>query len=168
MSSDIETSTGSALVNQPGRKSQALSSFDEFDQWFDEVRRNWLHPFFMGRGAQDWVPSVTSTSHVPRLDIIDRDDHYCVRAELPGVDKDGLNVSLEDNVLNIQASTHKEEQEEKGRYFRRELSRGEYQRVVRLPSGVDSNQVKATFRDGILEMTLQKTPGARRQTIAID
>lgn len=166
MSSDITTPSSGQLVSQSERKSRYPARFDEFDQWFDEIQRNWLQPFFLNRGVQDWAPSVTG--RMPRLDIIDRDDHYCVRAELPGVNKEGLNVSLEDNVLNIQASTHREEQEEKGRYFRRELSHGEFQRVVRLPASVESGQVKATFRDGILEMTLQKSPGAKRQTIQID
>ena len=119
-----------------------------------------------GRTSPEW--SVAAGSRLPRLDLIDRDDHFCVRAELPGVDKDSLDVSLQDNVLTIQASSHKETREEKGRFFRRELFRGEFQRVIRLPTEVQTEQVKASFKDGILELTLQKSPGTKRQTIRMD
>jgi HSP20 family protein len=166
MSSDVETVSTGQLIGSPTRKSHYPGSTDEFDQWFEELRRNWLQPFFPGRTLPEW--SVAAGSRLPRLDLIDRDDHFCVRAELPGVDKDSLDVSLQDNVLTIQASSHKETREEKGRFFRRELFRGDFQRVIRLPTEVQTEQVKASFKDGILELTLQKSPGTKRQTIRID
>ncbi|MGI9211043.1 MAG: Hsp20/alpha crystallin family protein [Methylococcaceae bacterium] len=166
MSSDIETVSVSPIVSAPVRTSSYQSSVDDLDQWFEDIRRNWLHPFFPGRTVPEW--SAATSSHLPRLDIIDRDDHFCVRAELPGVDKDSLDVSLQDNVLSIQAASHRESQEEKGRFCRRELFHGEFQRVVRLPVEVEAGQVKANFKDGILELNLPKSPGTRRQTISVD
>lgn len=166
MSSDIESVSVNPVVSTPIRKSPYSGSVDDFDQWFEDIRRNWLQPFFPGRTAPEW--SASTSSRLPRLDIIDRDDHFCVRAELPGVDKESLDVSLQDNVLSIQAASHKESQEEKGRFFRRELFRGEFQRVVRLPLEVEADQVKANFKDGILELNLPKSPGTRRQTISVD
>ncbi len=166
MSSDIETVSSGQAPGSPFRKSHYPVSMDEFDQWFEDIRHNWLQPFFPGRTLPEWW--ATQGARLPRLDIIDRDDHFCVRAELPGVDKDHLEVSLQDNVLTIQASSHKEEQTEKERFFRRELFRGELQRVVHLPTDVEADEVKAAFRDGILELTLKKSPGARRKTIPIE
>jgi HSP20 family protein len=148
------------------RTGQFLSPFDDFDQWFDEIRRNWMHPLFFGR---NW-PEAGSVfgGRVPRVDVIDRDDEVCVRAELPGVTKDNLDVSLQESVLTIRATTQKEEREEKGLFHRREMSRGEFQRTLRLPGPVQSDQVKATFKDGVLELILPKAPGFKRQSIKVE
>ncbi len=168
MSNDIESTSGNSPAHQAGRKYHYMSNLDDFDQWFDEIRRHWMQSFYPGRSSgQDW--SVLPASRMPRLDIIDRETCFCVRAEIPGVDKNDLDVSLQDNVLCIQGSSQKEEQqEEKGQYFRRELTQGAFQRVVRLPGDVDGDQVKASFKDGILELCLQKSASAKKQTIPIE
>ena len=150
---------------QPQR-GQFLSPFDELDQWLDEVRRNWLSPFFWGRSFPE-AGSVFG-SRLPRVDVIDRENEIFIRAELPGVSKENLEVSLHEGILTLSASTQKEEQEEKGQYYRRELSRGEFQRTIRLPGPVESEKAKASFKDGILELTLPKAPGFKRQTIKVE
>ncbi len=159
------TQTAGKEVSQPSR-GQFLSPLDEFDQWLDEVRRNWLSPFWLGRNFPD-AGSVFG-GRWPRVDVIDREDEVFVRAELPGVSKENLDVSVNENTLSIRATTQKEEKEEKGQYHRRELSRGEFQRTVRLPGPIESEKAKATFKDGILELTLPKAPGFKRQTIKVE
>jgi len=156
--------TSGQEVTQPQR-GQFLSSLDEFDQWLDEVRRNWMQPFF-GRGWPE--AGAMFGSRMPRVDVIDRDQEFVVRAELPGITKDNLDVSLTENVLTIRASTRHEDQEEKGQFFRRELSQGEFQRIIRLPAPIQGDQTKASFKDGILELVLPKAAGSQRQTIKID
>jgi HSP20 family protein len=147
-------------------KSQFLSPFDEFDQLVDDFRRNWMQPFFLGR---NW-PEAASVfgGRMPKVDLIDRDTEYCVRAELPGVSKDSLNVTLEESTLTLGATFQKDEQEEKGQYHRRETSRGEFKRVIQLPGAVDSDKVTANFKDGILELRIPKAPGAKRQFIKVE
>jgi HSP20 family protein len=159
------TETTGKEVSQPQR-GQFLGPLDEFDQWLDEIRRNWMSPFFFGR---NW-PEAGSVfgGRMPRVDVIDREDEFCVRAELPGVSKENLDVSLQENTLTIRATTQKEEKEEKGQYFRRETSRGEFQRTVRLPAPVAGENVKAAFKDGILELTIPKAPGFKRQSIKVE
>ena len=105
---------------------------------------------------------------MPKVDIIDRDTEVVVKAELPGVEKDNLDISISENMLTIRASTQHEKKEEKGQYFRREMSRGELQRTLRLPGQVDGDKAKASFKDGILEISVPKAPGSRRQTIKVD
>ncbi|CAL1239813.1 Hsp20/alpha crystallin family protein [Candidatus Methylocalor cossyra] len=159
------TESGEKAVTQPAR-GQFLSPFDEFDQWFDELRRHWMQPFLFGR---QWLePISVFGGRIPRVDIIDRDDEICVRAELPGVDKDNLDVTLQENTLTIRATAQRDEKEEKGQYYRRELSRGEFQRTLRLPGPVEEDKVKAKFKDGILEVVIPKAPGAKRRSIQID
>jgi HSP20 family protein len=147
------------------QRGQWLSPFDEFDQWFDELRRNWMQPF-VGRGGLEMGAMLGS--RLPRVDVIDRDQEFVVRAELPGIGKDNLEVSLSENVLTIRATTRHEDQEEQGRYFRRELSQGEFLRTIRLPGPVQGDQTKANFKDGVLELVVPKAAGAQRQTIKIE
>jgi HSP20 family protein len=151
---------------QQSKRAQYLGAFDEFDQWFDDIRRNWMQPFFFGRNLPEL--GTTFGGRIPRVDIIDRDDEFCVRAELPGVSKENLDVTLQENILTIRASNQKEEREEKGQYFRQEMSRGEFQRIVRLPSPVEGDKVKAIFKDGVLELSIPKSANAQRQTIKVE
>lgn len=144
-----------------------LSPFEEFDRFFDEFtgrwpslfRREWpafpqLRPPFEGR----W----------PKVDVIDREAEIVVRAELPGVKKDDLDVTLTDSTVTIKASTQKEEKEEKGQYYRREMTRGEFQRVVALPQEVDSDAAKASFKDGVLELVMPKLKKTPRKSIKVE
>jgi HSP20 family protein len=102
------------------------------------------------------------------VDVIDRDTEVVVRAELPGITKDDLDVSLSDNTLTIRASTQHEKKEEKGHYYRREMSRGEFQRSLRLPANVEGDKTKASFKDGILELVVPKAASSKRQTIKVE
>jgi len=104
----------------------------------------------------------------PRVDVIDRDEEVFVRAELPGVKKDDLDVSLAENVLTIKAASGQEAEEEKGDYHRREISRGEFTRSIRLPVNVDAKNVKANFADGVLELNLPKSVPSERHSIKVD
>ncbi len=158
--------TGKELQVQAAR-SQWLSPFEEVEHLFDEFlsRGGWMQPF-LRRNFPDLEAALGT--RWPKLDIIDRDDEVVVKAELPGVDKENVDVSISENMLSIRASTQHEKKEEKGQYFRRELSRGECQRTVRLPGNVDGDKAKASFKDGILEISMPKAPGSKRQTIKVD
>jgi HSP20 family protein len=153
-------------VSEP-KSGQFLSAFDEFDQWLDEMRRNWVSPLLFGRPWPETAGSVFG-GRIPRVDVIDRETEICVKAELPGVSKEDLDISLQESTLTIKATTKREETEEKGQYQRRETSRGEFQRTLRLPGPVLSDQAKATFKDGVLELVLPKAPGFQRQSIKVE
>jgi HSP20 family protein len=158
--------TGRSPEKAGQSRGQLQSYFEDVDQWFDELRRQWLQPLFMGRNWPE--PASVFAGRMPRVDVIDRDEEFLVRAELPGVSKDNLELQLQENLLLLRATTRTEEKEEKGQYFRHETSRGEFQRVIRLPGTVDADQARATFKDGILELVLPKQPGAKRRTIAVE
>ncbi|MGZ8215980.1 Hsp20/alpha crystallin family protein [Methylomagnum sp.] len=161
--------TGKEVPQSQPQSGQFLSSLDDFDQWLDEMRRQWLTPMpaLFGR---HWPEAVAAfgAGRLPRVDVIDRDTEFCVRAELPGVSKENLDVSLHENTVTLRATTQKEETEEKGQYHRREMSRGEFQRTVRLSGAVEGDNAKAVFKDGILELTIPKAPGVKRQPIKVE
>jgi HSP20 family protein len=161
-------SVGKQVSQQP-QPGQYLSPFDDLDQWLDELRRNWMAPMpaLFGRHWPE-AASVFGAGRPPKVDVIDRDNEYCVRAELPGVSKENLDVSLHENTVTLRATAQREETEEKGQYHRREMSRGEFQRTLRLPGPVEGDNAKASFKDGILELTIPKAPGVKRQSIKVE
>ena len=151
---------------QTPQRHSTLSAFDEMDRWFDDVfPRNWMQPFFR-RGWPDLELAFGGKS--PRVDVIDRDNEVVVRAELPGVSKEDLEVSLSDNLLTIRTRTHHEETEETGRYHRREITSGELERSVRLPADVEGDKTRASFKDGVLELVAPKIAAAVRHSIKVE
>jgi HSP20 family protein len=106
----------------------------------------------------DWVPSV---------DVSETDGEYQIKAEIPDVKKEDVNVTLEDGVLTIQGE-RKHEKEEKGmKYHRVERSYGRFVRSFTLPDLVDEENVKAEFKDGILNLQLPKSEKAKPKAIEV-
>ena len=149
------------------RPSRALSPFEEMDRWFENAfPRGWLQPF--RREWPSWGELTAPEARMPKIDVLDRDDDLLVRAEIPGVDKGDLDVSVSDTAVTIKGESKREEKEEKGDYYRCEISRGAFSRTVTLPEYIDSENVTAKFKDGLLELTLPKIEKAKRRSIKID
>jgi len=139
-----------------------LFSFDEFDNFFDDfMTRKW--PRLM-----DWNVTTLSQANFPRVDIIDHENDIEVKATLPGVKKEDIDVSIINQTITIRTScTEEKKEEEKGKYFRREISQGEFQRTVSLPEYVNDEKAKASFKDGLLTVMIPKTEKGKRKAIAI-
>ncbi len=147
--------------------SRALSPFEEMDRMFEDfLGHGWMRPFRRGWPWGEMARPLEG--RIPRVDVIDRDEEVLVRAEMPGVDKKDLDISVSDNMVTIKGSTWREEKEEKGDYYRCEISRGAFTRTVALPADVDSDRAKAQFRDGILELTMPKVETSKRRTIKVE
>lgn len=151
---------------QRATPSRWLSPIDEMERLMDEYfPRGWLRRW-------EW-PAFPEFSRrmelrLPKVDIIDRDAEVVLKAEIPGVDKKDLDVSVTGNTVTIKGQTGREEKEEKGDYYRCEISRGSFSRTLNLPADVDATQARATFKDGVLELTLPKKEEARRQSVKIE
>lgn len=144
---------------------RALSPFEEMDRMFESFfPRRWMHPF---RWEMPSFPEMAELK-MPKVDIIDRDTEIVVKAELPGVSKEDIDLSITDNSVTIKASSSHEEKEEKGNYFRCEISRGSFSRTVALPGDVDADKAKASFNDGILELTMPKQEKSHRKSITVE
>jgi HSP20 family protein len=146
----------------PSRSGSSLVSFDEFDNFFDDfLSRRWPR-------LLDWNFPSSFERGFPKVDIIDHDNEIEVQAALPGVKKEDLDVTINNQTITIRTSTKEEKkEEEKGKYFRREITRGEFQRTLSLPDNVDDAKAKASFKDGILTVTIPKTEKSKRKTIEI-
>ena len=135
---------------------------DEMERMFENfMPRRWMKPFH--HEQQAWMGEAG-----PHMDVIDRDDCIIVRAALPGIKKEDLEVSTTTHSVTIRGSTRSETKEEKGEYYRHEISEGNFLRTVTLPASVDESEVKAVFKDGMLELTLPKLESAKRHTIVIE
>jgi HSP20 family protein len=154
------TKKGSELM--PKSPLGGLMSFDEFDNFFDDfLSRRWPR-------LLDWNPPTLLEAGFPKIDILDHDNDIEIQAALPGVKKEDLDVSVTNQAITIRTSTKEEKkEEEKGKYFRREISRGEFQRTVSLPQNVEGEQAKASFKDGILTVTIPKSEKSKHKTIEI-
>lgn len=146
---------------------RGLMSFDDLDRWFDDMlSRRWMSPFdakFLHFPSMDFPLGI----EMPKVDVIETDAEVKVNAALPGVKKEDLDVTLSSQTITIKASTKKEEKEEKGEFYRREIRRGEFQRTVTLPAPVDTDKAKASFKDGMLEIVLPKLEKSKRKSIQI-
>ena len=145
--------------------------FGEMDRMMEQAleqtfSRGWMRPW--QRGWSPWPPLAGAGGQVPRVDVIDRDEDVLVRAELPGVKKEDLDISMADDRVTIRATASQEESEEKGDYYRKELSRGMFSRTVRLPCAVQGDKSKATFKDGVMELVLPKVEPTKRRRIKVD
>jgi len=140
----------------------SLLSLEEFDSFFDNfLSRKWPR-------LLDWnFPPPALERGFPKVDILDHDNEIEVQAALPGIDKDGLEVTINGQSITIRACT-KEEKKEEGRYFHREITRGEFQRTLSLPENVDGNKATASFKDGILKVVIPKTEKSKRKSIKIE
>jgi HSP20 family protein len=164
---DVEVSTSKGELAER-KASRAMNPFEEMERMFEQfMGRSWMRPF-------SWENPLLSEMaksmdlRVPSVDVIDREEEIVVRAEIPGVDKENLEVSLSDDRLTIKGTTKQDKEEkEAGEYTRREMSRGSFTRVVTLPANVDGEKAKASFKDGVLEMTLPKLKPSKRTRINV-
>ena len=140
---------------------QSAGMFEEMEQMFEHMLpQRWLKRFGSERDFR--------FDNLPKVDVIDRDDTIVVRAALPGVEKDDLEVSTTPQTVTIRGSTRKETKEEKDEYYRCEISTSDYLRTVPLPATTDDSKVKAKFKNGMLELKMPKAESAKRHSVKIE
>ena len=104
----------------------------------------------------------------PQLETFRRGDQLIVRADLPGMNKENVNVEVEDDTLLISGERQDEQREERDDFYRSERSYGRFFRAIPLPEGVDPNSAKAEFKDGVLEVTVPVPKEPERRSRRID
>jgi HSP20 family protein len=106
----------------------------------------------------DWAPSS---------DITETDAAYLIKAEIPGVKKEDVKVTLQDGILTMQGERKQEKEEKSKKFHRVECSYGSFMRSFRIPDDADENSVKAEFKDGMLNVTLAKSAKAKARSIDV-
>jgi HSP20 family protein len=138
------------------------SAFDQLNRLRDEIDQV-FQSSFGGWGEstgflEGWSPAV---------DLIEDKDKFIVKAEIPGMNKDDIQVSLHGDTLSISGERKKEVEHKESEDYRSERYFGRFQRSISLPQPVDDKKIEATYRDGILAINLPKTEEAKRKQIEI-
>lgn len=128
---------------------------DEIDRLFESPLTDWAQTSQLLSG---WTPA---------LDVYEDKDNFIVKAELPGMKKEEIEVSLHDGTLSLSGEHKSEAKHEDGEVYRAERFFGRFQRTVALPATVAAVKVKAAYKDGVLTITLPKTEEAKPKQIDI-
>jgi HSP20 family protein len=111
-----------------------------------------------GNGARRWIPA---------MDLVEADDHYILRADLPGLSDEDVNVELQDNVLTVSGERKPEEEAHRDGFYRLERAFGAFSRSLTLPEGINPEGVQAHFDRGVLEITIPKPEQKKPRQVQI-
>jgi HSP20 family protein len=131
-----------------------LVQFDPFS-----LLRDFDRAFDRGRNATSWIP---------RVDVFDRGEDIVVRMEVAGIDPADIDITLEDRTLSISGTRRTDEEVQEASWHRREILTGEFTRTLVLPKGLDAEEIKAHADNGILEVTLPRTPEVLPRKVKVD
>jgi HSP20 family protein len=109
-----------------------------------------------------------TTDWIPAVELVEEDNEYVLSAELPGLKKEDLDLSVEDNVLNLKGNKKLERDQERGRTYIRERHYGAFERSFTLPRNVDPDKITAEFHDGIVAIHMPKVETAKGRHIEIE
>ncbi len=137
--------------------SDVMNMQREINRMFDSFFRGGL-PDDEAFVASDWIPAV---------DISEHDTEYLVKLELPGVSKDDVKITMQNNILTVRGEKRKEKESKGSNYHRVERSYGAFQRNFTLPSTVRADRIDASYSDGILTIVLPKAEEARAKQIEV-
>ncbi len=137
--------------------------FGELEKMRGEMDRLW-DSFFETRPLKQ---RGTPEAWMPSLDVSETKGEIVVKAELPGIDPKEIDLSLSDGVLSIKGEKRQEKEEKEADYHLVERSYGSFTRLVRLPKDVKGDKISATYKDGVLRVTLPKSEEAKKKEIKI-
>lgn len=144
--------------------------FMDLSRWERDMDR--MMDDFFGRRFRPWWPDRWFRSDEmevrgPVVDVFEEKDDIVIKAELPGITKDNIEVNLTDHMLTIKGEKKKEEEIKEENYYRAERAYGSFVRTLELPKDVHSDKIKASFKNGILEVRLPKTEEAKTKEIKV-
>src|SRR5437879_2300179 len=143
---------------------RAGNPFAMLDRFTDEMDRV-FGDFGFGRGwlSPRWNAQLrTGTMWAPQVEVYQRNNELIVRADLPGMKKDDVSIEVTENDITISGERHQEQETEREGVYRSERTYGSFSRTIPLPEGAITDQAKASFRDGVLEITVPAPPQTTR------
>jgi len=123
------------------------------ESWFEQMSRQFETAAESWGSGSDWSMGMTQ----PRLDMVERDDEYTIRAELPGFSTEDVAVYVADQTLTIEAERTEELETEDGNFIKQERSQSTLSRRVSLPSDADTDNITASLDSGVLTVTVTRT-----------
>lgn len=124
--------------------------FNELERWRREVDRR-LSDMFHEVGVPE---TQTAVAYLPAIESFVKDNVLTIRADVPGLEAKDIDLTVLDNVLTLKGERKEEKEIKKDQYLRREIAYGSFERRMTLPDGTDPEKIKATFKNGVIEITM--------------
>lgn len=148
----------------PWRPFSELSRLErEMERMFEDLWGRRMRPLWPER----WWPRFGVEMSAPAVDVYEDKDEIVAKAELPGVEKDNIEVSVSNHFLTIKGEKKKEEEVKEEDYYRAERSYGAFVRTLELPTDIQTDKIKAAFKNGVLEIRMPKTEEAKKKEIKV-
>lgn len=148
---------------RPSRDIRRWQPFMELDELERRLEHTFRWPFLF---ALRYFP-VVEKDWTPAIDVFEKGDRFVVKAELPGVKEEDIDVSVIDNILTIKGEKKTESDVKEEDYHRREFPYGRFFRAIGLPVDVDANKIEASYEDGVLEITLPKAAKVKPRKVTV-
>jgi HSP20 family protein len=149
--------------------------FDEFRRFEETMNRMFEHMWNINSGR---IPLLLPLSgervlerynvRRPFVDVVETDKEVIATAEMPGLEKSDININLTEDILEISADTKQEEEKKEKGYIYKERRSGSYYRAISLPSSVDPDNTKATYNNGVLQVTMPKTEVKKKTQLKVE
>ena len=136
----------------------------EMTSMHNQVNRMFDSPLLRTRGSDE---DVSFGLWNPAVDLYEKDDSFVIKAELAGVDKENITIDLKDGVLTLAGERSNDSEVNEDNYYRRERTYGKFRRAFSLPAEVDSDKIKAEFKDGVLQIEVPKPEERKPKQITI-
>lgn len=150
------------LTRRTERGLLSLDPFEQLNALREEINRLFEAPL------SAWLESTEFfRGYAPPLDLREDKDNLVVTVELPGMKKEDIHVTVQDGVLTISGERKREQTSEEEGVYRAERYYGRFYRTITLPKPVNEDQIKATYKDGVLTITLPKAEEAKPKTIEV-
>jgi HSP20 family protein len=147
---------------RPGRSAAAwrpLQQLEEMEKHFEEVfGRNW---------PALWAHAPTEKAWLPSIDVLEKDGKFVVKAELPGMKLEDINISVDGDMLNIKGEKKTEKEVKEENYYQSECTYGSFSRSIQIPASVDASKITAEYEDGVLEIAIPKAAGVEPKRIPV-
>jgi HSP20 family protein len=157
-------------VSKESTPSAGLLDWSPFETFRRQLDR-FFDDFPSRRSLLDFQPFDRLAAALPAsppVDFVEKDGEYEISAELPGLDEKSVDVKLSNGVLTISGEKKEEKEEKKEGYYFSERRYGSFRRAFRVPEGVDSDKIAATFEKGVLKIKLPKTAESKQQEKKIE
>ncbi len=139
---------------------------------FDTLKRDMEKLFgdtFESFGGRGWLPGIAEQRNgiIPNVDMLDKKNEIVVKAQIPGVEKEDVDLTITRDAVTIKGEIKKEEEEKKNDYYCSECTYGSFLRTIPLPTEIDTSKAKASFKNGVLKLTLPKHEDVKAKEIKL-
>ncbi|MCK4257197.1 Hsp20/alpha crystallin family protein [candidate division WOR-3 bacterium] len=147
------------------RRYYPLAELTRLEDTFDKFIDRFFSDFFPTRWEKE--EGLHGVEWAPAVDLIEKEDHFLLRLEIPGIKKDDIDISVTDDTVTIKGDVKKEKREKDETYYLAETCCGSFGRSIKFPHEIDPSKVEATLKDGVLELKLPKKEIEKAKVIEV-